>query len=245
VTFSIFSAIDLHHGQVVRLQYGDLERKTVFGSDPLATARQWIAAGSTWLHIVNLDGAFDESGALNWQLLPKLTGLGAQIQFGGGIRSLKHVAQALNRGVTRVIIGTAAVEDPDIVEDAVRRFGPQRIVVGIDARDGLVKTRGWQNESLISPFDLGFQVAALGIQTVIYTDIGRDGVLAGVNAHSAARLAQETGLSVIASGGVASIEDVRQTLAFHKEGVAGLIIGRALYDGKIDLQEALKLAEEI
>ena len=237
--FNIFPAIDLHHGEVVRLQYGDLEQKTVFGTDPLQTAQKWVDAGTSWLHIINLDGAFDESGAQNWELLPQLSQLGAKIQFGGGIRTLRQMAQAINRGAARVIIGTTAVENPDIVEDAVRRFGPERIVVGIDARDGIVKTRGWQSASQLSPIDLGLQMAALGVQTIIYTDISRDGVLVGVNAQAAAKIAQETGLNVIASGGVASIEDVQRTIAFQKVGVTGLIIGRALYDGKIDLQEAL------
>lgn len=245
MNFTVYPAIDLHHGEVVRLQFGDLDRKTVFGTDPVAIAHQWIATGATWLHIVNLDGAFDESGARNWQLLPKLANLGANIQFGGGIRSLQQIAQALNRGVTRVVIGTAAVEDPDIVEDAVRRFGPERIAVGIDARDGLVRTRGWKSDSQLSPLDLGLQMAALGIQTIIYTDISRDGVLVGVNAQATTRLAQETGLNVIASGGVASIDDVRRTKALYNDGVTGLIVGRALYDGKLDLKDALKLAEEL
>ncbi len=241
--FTVFPAIDLHHGEVVRLQYGDLDRKTVFGTDPIAVARQWIAAGATWLHIVNLDGAFDESGARNWQMLPKLADLGVNIQFGGGIRSLQNVAQALNRGAARVIIGTAAVENPDIVEDAVRRFGPERIAVGIDARDGLVKTRGWKGESHLTPVDLGLQMAALGVQTVIYTDISRDGVMVGVNAQATAKLAQETGLGVIASGGVASIEDVHKTINVKNDGVIGLIIGRALYEEKINLKDVLYLVE--
>jgi len=243
VRFTIYPAIDLHHGEVVRLQYGDLNRKTVFGTDPLAVARQWIASGAIWLHIVNLDGAFDESGARNWQLLPKLADLGVNIQFGGGIRSLRNVAQALNRGATRVIIGTAAVENPDIVEDAVRRFSPERIAVGIDARDGLVKTRGWKSDSHLTPRDLGLQMAALGVKTIIYTDISRDGVMVGVNAHASAKLAQETGLGVIASGGAASIDDVRQTMNVHKDGVIGLIIGRALYEERFELKNVLAMVE--
>ncbi len=192
--FTIYPAIDLHHGEVVRLKYGDLASKTVFGTDPMAVARQWIGAGTKWLHIVNLDGAFDEEGARNWQLLPKLANLGANIQFGGGIRSIRNIAQALNRGATRVIIGTAAVEDPDSWRMPFVAFGPERIVVGIDARDGLVKTRGWQSDSQLTPVDLGLQMAALGIQTIIYTDISRDGVMVGVNAQASAKLAQETGL---------------------------------------------------
>ncbi len=241
MNFDIFPAIDLHQGQVVRLQYGELEKKTVFGNDPVAIGKQWIDAGAQWLHIVNLDGAFDEAGDKNWTVLPKLTALGVQTQFGGGIRTLRHVAQALNRGVSRVILGTTAVEEPDIIEDAVRRFGPERILVSIDARDGVVKTRGWQTETPLTPLDLGLQISALGVRTIIYTDISRDGVLVGVNAQNAATLARQTGLNVIASGGVATLEDVRKTISYHTEGLSGLIIGRALYDGKVDLNDALNI----
>lgn len=242
--FDIFPAVDLHQGEVVRLQHGDLDRKTVFGTDPLAIAQQWVSIGAEWLHIVNLDGAFDQAGARNWEMLPKLAKLGVNIQFGGGIRTLRQTAQAINRGAARVILGTVAVEEPDIVEDAVRRFGSNRILVGIDARDGIVKTRGWQEDSPLTPIDLGFQMAALGVRTIIYTDISRDGVLVGVNAEGAATIARETGLNVIASGGVASLEDVRQTQGYRDQGVVGLIIGRALYDGKVNLHEALNFVKQ-
>lgn len=241
--FTIYPAIDLHHGEVVRLKYGDLERKTVFDTDPISVARRWIAAGTRWLHIVNLDGAFEESGSVNWHLVPKLAKLGVQIQLGGGIRTLRHIALAINQGISRVIIGTAAVEEPDIVEDAIRRFGPERIAVSIDARDGVVRTRGWTRDTQLTALDLALQMAALGVRNIIYTDISRDGVLTGVNSESTAQLAQDTGLSIIASGGVASIEDVRQTLALNDRGVSGLIIGRALYEEKLDLKEVLRLVE--
>lgn len=237
--FTIYPAIDLRKGKVVRLQYGDPALQTTFSDDPVAIANQWIAVGARWLHVVNLDGAFDESSAANWHALEQLTKLGVPVQFGGGIRSFRDVAMALKRGVSRVILGTIAVEEPDIVEDAVRRFGPERIAVGIDARDGRVKTRGWQTDTAVSPTDLGFEMMALGIQTVIFTDISRDGVLTGVNAAASAELAQETGLNVIASGGVASLEDVHNTYAYTNSGVTGLIIGRALYDKRINLADAI------
>lgn len=239
--FTIYPAIDLRQGKVVRLEHGDPARQTTFGDDPVAMAQRWIDGGATWLHVVNLDGAFDEAGAANWRALEALTQLNARVQFGGGLRSLRDVARALNRGVARVVLGTAAVEDPDIVEDVVRRFGGARVAVGIDSRDGLVRTRGWQDETAVSPIDLGLQMSAMGVETIIYTDISRDGVLTGVDADGAARLAEETGLSVIASGGVASLDDVRRTVAYAEAGVSGLIIGRALYDGKIGLTEALAL----
>ncbi len=241
--FTIYPAIDLRKGKVVRLQYGDPARQTTFSDDPIATAQQWISAGARWLHVVNLDGAFDEAGAANWQALSQLTALGVPVQFGGGIRTFRDVAVALKRGVARVILGTIAVEEPDIVEDAVRRFGAERIAVGIDARDGRVKTRGWQTDTAVSPIDLGFEMMALGVQTIIHTDISRDGVLTGVNAAASAALAQDTGLNVIASGGVASLDDVHNAYGYANSGVTGLIIGRALYDKRVNLADAIMASQ--
>lgn len=243
-TFNIYPAIDLRQGQVVRLKYGDLAQQTVFGDDPAAMGERWVAAGCRWLHVVNLDGAFDEAGAANWQVLPQLTQLGVPVQFGGGIRTLADVARAVAAGVSRVILGTAAIETPDLVAEAVARFGSDRVAVGIDARDGLVKTRGWVGETAVTPTALGQHMYALGVRTAIYTDISRDGVLTGVNAAATAQLAQETKLQVIASGGVASLADVEQCRALSHQGVTGLIIGRALYDGRVQLAEAIKIAAE-
>ncbi|MCB9420678.1 MAG: 1-(5-phosphoribosyl)-5-[(5-phosphoribosylamino)methylideneamino]imidazole-4-carboxamide isomerase [Ardenticatenaceae bacterium] len=240
MSFIIYPAIDLRNGRVVRLQYGDPNKQTIFGDDPAAMGRKWVAAGAEWLHVVNLDGAFDEAGAANWAALPQLTQLGAKVQFGGGIRSLADVEGALDAGVSRVILGTAAIENPDLVAQAIAQFGPTRIAVGIDARDGVVKTRGWLQETGTTPQQLGQQMKGLGVQTIIYTDISRDGVLTGVNAEATAQLAQVTGLHVIASGGVASIEDLQRCHDLASKGIAGVIIGRALYDGKINLEEAIK-----
>lgn len=245
MTFTIYPAIDLRRGQVVRLQHGDPNRQTTFGDDPTAVARQWLAAGASWLHVVNLDGAFDEAGAANWNVLPALTTLGAQVQFGGGMRTLADVERALALGVTRAILGTAAIENPSLVSEAVQHFGPDRVAVGIDARDGRVKTRGWQTDTAVSPTALAQQMKERGITTIIYTDISRDGVLTGVNATATAALAGDTGLHVIASGGVASLDDVRHLLPHASDGVAGVIIGRALYDGKVDLAETVKMAKKI
>ncbi len=244
MNFNIFPAIDLRDGRVVRLQYGDPERETRFDEDPRMAAQRWIAAGASWLHVVNLDGAFGTSANKNQQIVPDLTQLGAKIQLGGGIRNLQDVARAIHRGVDRVILGTVAVEAPDIVEDAVRRFGPDKVIVGIDARDGKVRTRGWKEETAVSPTDLGWEMAALGVRTIIYTDISRDGVLTGSNVQASAQLAQDTGLNVIVSGGVASLDDIRQAHAFTDWGISGIIIGRALYDGKIDLKEAYQLIRD-
>jgi phosphoribosylformimino-5-aminoimidazole carboxamide ribotide isomerase len=237
--FTIYPAIDLRDGQVVRLQHGDPEKQTTFSSDPIAIAQQWLASGATWLHVVNLDGAFDEKGTANWSVLPHLTALPVRIQFGGGIRSLADVERVLHAGVARVILGTAAVENPDLVSQAITRFGPDHIAVGIDARDGRVKTRGWLTDTAVTPIQLGQQMKERGVRTVIYTDISRDGVLTGVNAEATAALAQATGLSVIASGGVASLEDVQRCHALAEKGIGGVIIGRALYDGKVALRQAI------
>ncbi|NKQ34317.1 MAG: 1-(5-phosphoribosyl)-5-[(5-phosphoribosylamino)methylideneamino]imidazole-4-carboxamide isomerase [Chloroflexi bacterium] len=238
-TFTIYPAIDLRNGRVVRLQYGDPNKQTVFGDDPAAMGQKWLDAGAEWLHVVNLDGAFDEKGAANWAALPALCRLGARVQFGGGIRTLADVERALDAGVSRVILGTAAVENPNLVAEAVTRFGAAQVAVGIDARDGVVKTRGWVQDTAVTPTQLGQQMKERGVATVIYTDISRDGVLTGVNAAATAQLAQATGLNVIASGGVAALDDVLRCYALERQGVAGVIVGRALYDGKIDLAQAV------
>jgi phosphoribosylformimino-5-aminoimidazole carboxamide ribotide isomerase len=242
--FTIFPAIDLRNGQVVRLQVGDPARQTTFGSDPELTGRRWVAAGAGWLHVVNLDGAFDEKGAANWAALPRLTRLGVQVQFGGGMRTADDIARAFDAGATRVILGTVAVEAPDLVAAAVARHGAERIVVGIDARDGWVRSHGWQTATPLTPVALGRKMATLGIQTVIHTDISRDGVLAGVNGAASAALAAETGLEVIASGGVATLADIRALLPLRAAGVGGVVVGRALYDEKFTLADALALAAQ-
>ena len=243
-TFTIYSAIDLHHGQVVRLLHGDPNRQTVFSDDPVTMARAWIDQGAEWLHVVNLDGAFEEIGRENWDLLPGLAKLGANVQFGGGLRTMADVERALECGVARVILGTAAVNRPNLVVEAIEQFGPNQVVVALDASDGQVKIRGWRSDAAQSALELARQMAKLGLRTAIHTDIGRDGVLTGVNGTASADLARRTGLAVIASGGVASLDDVRRAKALMSEGLSGLIIGRALYDGRISLSQALALAQE-
>lgn len=243
--FTIYPAIDLRNGRVVRLQYGDPNKQTIFSDDPAAMGRKWVAEGAAWLHVVNLDGAFDEAGAANWQILPRLTQLGAKVQFGGGMRALADVERALAAGVSRVILGTAAIENPDLVAHSIAQFGPEQVAVGIDARDGMVKTRGWQKGTAVTPLQLGQQMKSLGVQTIIYTDISRDGVLTGVNAAATAQLAQATGLQVIASGGAASLDDIRRCHALTDRGVTGVIVGRAIYDGRITLQSAFQIVSPL
>jgi phosphoribosylformimino-5-aminoimidazole carboxamide ribotide isomerase len=233
--FEVYPAIDIRKGKVVRLQGGDPLRQTVFDADPVAVANRWAGQGARWLHVVNLDGAFGESNAMQ-ELLPALCRVGPHIQLGGGIRSLVNVEAALNAGAARVILGTVAVERPELVREAVVRFGSQAIAVGIDARRGHVRVRGWQADGGLNAIDLGRQVKAMGVEIAIHTDIAQDGLLSGVSAQASAKLAQATGLRVIASGGVAGLEDIQRV---RRAGLAGVIIGRALYEGQISLKEAL------
>lgn len=239
----IYPAIDLRNGQVVRLKYGDPNQQTVFESDPLKVARRWAEAGSAWLHVVNLDGAFgDDAGAAakNRALLKPLCEIGLRVQFGGGVRSMSDIEMVLAAGVERVILGTIAIEQPKIVAEAIKAFSAAHIVVGLDARDGQVKTRGWQSDGGSDAISIGRQIRSSGVELVVHTDIGRDGVLSGVNAAASIELARATGLKVIASGGVSSIEDV--TSLKNQPEIEGVIIGRALYTGAIDLHDLLAQA---
>lgn len=242
MTFDIYPAIDLRRGRVVRLQYGDPDRQTVFSDDPLAMADRWLGEGASWLHVVNLDGAFSEESQANWAALKLLGRLPARIQFGGGLRSMSDIERAFACGVGRVVLGTAAIENPELVREAIGRYSPERIAIGIDARDGRVRTRGWANESDSSPVTLAKAMKRLGAVTIIYTDISRDGVLTGVNVSATAALATETGLDVIASGGANSLKDVARLSAELSAGVVGVIIGRAIYEGQVNLAAALAIA---
>jgi phosphoribosylformimino-5-aminoimidazole carboxamide ribotide isomerase len=246
MSFIIYPAIDLRGGKVVRLKEGDPTRMTSYNDDPAETARRWLDAGAQWLHVVNLDGAFGESDNTNRNALEAILKCGARVQFGGGMRSLDAIEDVLNLGVRRAILGTIAIEQPDIVADALKRFGAEHVAVGIDARDGLVRTRGWKDNSGIKATDLALQMrtlrqaqgGALGLRTVIFTDVSRDGLGSGLNIPSTRELAEVSGLDVIASGGVHTMDDV---IAAKDAGLAGCIIGRALYDGTVDLKEALSL----
>ena len=236
--WTIYPAIDLRQGRVVRLKQGDPGRETHYSDDPLNVARRWQEAGATWLHVVNLDGALGEQGQENQAALERILSAGLQVQFGGGLRSLDGIRRVLDLGVDRAIIGTAAVRDPALVQEALRAFGPERIVVGIDARQGQVRTHGWQQASALTALELAQQWSEQGARWLIFTDVARDGMGSGVNLEATAQLAQTTGLNVIASGGVSSLADVLQT---HQAGLSGIIIGRALYEGQISLQDALRV----
>ena len=238
----IFPAIDLRQGQVVRLRHGDPNQQTVFSHQPREVAHQWASEGAEWLHVVNLDGALEGAAAAqtNLNALAEITAVGLRVQFGGGLRSLADIEKALELGVTRVVLGTMAIEQPDILQTALSQFGPERIVVGLDARDGRVAIRGWQEDSGLDVTAVGRQIREMGLTTALHTDIGRDGDLRGVNGPASSALAQATGLSVIASGGVASLEDVRALLPLP--GICGVIVGRALYEGTVSLPELLAVS---
>lgn len=242
MAFDIYPAIDLRHGRVVRLQLGDPDRQTVFGDDAVEIARRWLKAGATWLHVVNLDGAFAEEGRANWAALEWLGKLPVKIQFGGGLRTMTDIEAAFANGVARVVLGTVALEKPALVKGTIGRFGAERVAIGIDARDGRVRTRGWQQGTDFAPADVAMAMGQLGTRMIIYTDISRDGILGGVNVAATTALAEASGQKVIASGGVNTLDDVKRLKAFASLGIAGVIIGRALYEGQVDLAAAVALA---
>jgi phosphoribosylformimino-5-aminoimidazole carboxamide ribotide isomerase len=249
----VYPAIDLRRGLCVRLRQGEPTEETVYGDDPVACALRWEQAGAEWLHVVNLDGAL--AGALqlghNAELpinLRCLRDIAAAVQipvqFGGGVRTLSDVQTVLDLGASRAILGTVAVRQPELISEAIERFGRQRIAVGLDARDGVVLTHGWQQASHVTAVDLAREMAQRGVQTVIYTDISRDGMLSGVNVSATAMLAMQTGLRVVASGGVGSLDDIDALLQAASTGIEGVIIGRALYTGAVMLEEAIAIAKE-
>ena len=238
----LFPAIDLKNGECVRLLRGDMEQATVFNTDPAAQARAFADQGFEYLHVVDLDGAF-AGKTVNAEAVRRiLSGLTMKMQLGGGVRDMKTVRCWLESGVTRVIIGTAAVRDPDFVREAARLF-PGRIAVGVDARDGWVAVEGWAKTSNVSASDLGRRFEDAGVSAIIYTDIARDGALTGLNIESTVTLANMLSIPVIASGGLASIEDIRRLTEPDCARLGGAIVGRALYDGRLDAREALALLQ--
>jgi len=245
----------LRQGRVVRLVQGDPDRETEYANDPLRMALRWQEAGAKWLHVVNLDGAFGQRSAENQAALERILTTRLQVQFGGGIRDFTTLRRALDLGVSRVVVGTAAVEDPDLVEFGLKAFGPERVAVAIDARKGKkVRTHGWSLATSMSAIKLARRSAAQGVRWIIFTDVSRDGMGSGLNLEATVQLAQVTGpstalrqrsgqgsrqrLHVIASGGVANLEDVRRA---YRAGLSGVIIGRALYEGQVALEDALRV----
>ena len=227
----IYPAIDIRGGRCVRLTEGRFDAETVFADDPAEMALKWVACGAEYLHLVDLDGALAGEG----KNIP--------VQLGGGIRNMQAIEKLLELGVTRLILGSAAVKNPQLVDEACKNF-PGHIAVGIDAKNGEVAIEGWGKGSGVAATELAKQMAQYGVDKIIYTDISRDGMLTGVNVEATAEIARAGGIEVIASGGVASLNDIKNLLPYQKDGVTGCIIGKAIYTGAVDLREALALAKE-
>ena len=236
----LFPAIDLKNGQCVRLEQGDMARATVFNLDPAAQAASFAAQGFEYLHVVDLDGAFAGKPVNAQAVEAMLAKITMPVQLGGGIRDMKTIEAWLEKGITRVIIGTAAVRDPELVKSASRKF-PGRVAVGLDARDGNVAVEGWAETSQVTALDIAQRFEDAGVAAIIFTDIARDGLLKGLNLEATIALANRISIPVIASGGFASIDDVKALLDPRAKKLAGAIVGRALYDGRLDPAAALKL----
>ncbi len=234
----LIPAVDLKDGKCVRLIQGRADRAKIYSSEPAKVARRWQKEGARCLHVVDLDGAFSGE-AKNLPALKRiLEAVTIPIEFGGGVRSLGIIAKLLSLGVDRVILGTATIENKGLVKKAVQRFGPERIVVGIDARGGKVAVRGWKKRTEVTALILARRMKALGVRRFIYTDIARDGMLSGPNLPALKAMVKESGLAVIASGGISTLKDIQKVAAL---GVEGMIIGKALYEGKFTLREALRI----
>jgi phosphoribosylformimino-5-aminoimidazole carboxamide ribotide isomerase len=236
----LFPAIDLKNGECVRLEQGDMARATVFNLDPAAQAASFAAQGFEYLHVVDLDGAFSGKPINAHAVEAMLAKVAMPVQLGGGIRDLKTVEAWLEKGVTRVIIGTAAVRDPELVKSAAKKF-PGRVAVGLDARDGKVAVEGWAATSEVTVLDIARRFEDAGVAAIIFTDIARDGLLKGLNLDATVALADCISIPVIASGGFASMDDVKALLTPRAKKLAGAIVGRALYDGRLDPAAALAL----
>jgi phosphoribosylformimino-5-aminoimidazole carboxamide ribotide isomerase len=240
----VFPAIDLKAGQVVRLAEGDMDRATIYGDDPAAQAMLFAEAGSEYLHVVDLDGAF-AGQAVNGDAVAQIVEtFPGHVQVGGGIRTMAAVESWFDRGVARIVIGTAALTDPQLVRDAAAAF-PGGVVVGVDARDGFVATQGWADVSDVSVIDMGRRFEDAGVAALLFTDVGRDGLLTGCNVEATVDLARAVDVPVIASGGVKGIGDIRMLAIHAKDGIEGVITGRALYDGRLDLATALAVAASL
>lgn len=239
----IYPAIDLKDGQCVRLVQGNKENKTVYSDSPGEVAASFQDQGAKFLHVVDLDGAFAGKPA-NAQAVKNIAEhLTIPFQIGGGLRRLEDVEKVLELGASRVIIGTRALTSPAFVDELIKNFGAEKIVLGLDARDGMVAIEGWVEKSTIKASDFGRQMRGLGVKTAIFTDVSRDGLLQGPNFDSIEAMAKETGLKIIASGGVSSVENIKILKQMENIGVSGAIIGKALYEGKISIKDALNAAE--
>lgn len=236
----LYPAIDMKNGKCVRLTQGLFDKVKVYSDSPKDMAKHWVSEGATFLHLVDLDGALAGKSVNEEAICGILKAVDIPVQIGGGIRSREAVERMLKLGVSRVIIGTRAVREPEFVRQMAEEFGPEKIVVGIDARDGFVAVEGWEQVSSRKAADLCSQMKEYGVRHVVYTDISRDGMLSGPNVEATASLTRETGMDIIASGGVSSVEDLQR---LWDEGIQGVIIGKALYENRVELREAVKLFE--
>lgn len=237
----VFPAIDLKGGQVVRLAEGDMDRATIYGDDPAAQAMLFADAGAEHLHVVDLDGAFAGQSVNGEAVKAIVERFPGHVQLGGGIRDRTAIERWLDLGVARIVIGTAALDNPELVRAAARDF-PGGIVVAVDARDGMVATKGWADVSTVAVVDMARRFEDAGVAALLFTDVGRDGLLKGCNVEATVDLARSSSIPVIASGGVAGIGDIRMLAIHAKDGIEGVITGRALYDGRLDLAAALSVA---
>jgi len=231
----LYPAIDMKDGRCVRLRQGVFEDKTVYAEEPFRVAMEFETCGAQFLHLVDLDGALLGAGANDEALRQIVEHVHIPVELGGGIRTMQDIEQKLSLGVSRVILGTKAVEDPAFVKEAVRRFGAEKIVIGIDAKDGLVAIKGWETVSGLDAVSLALTMKEAGVKTIIYTDIAKDGMLCGPNFQQTKRLVEATGLDIVASGGVSCMEDLEK---LESIGVEGTILGKAIYEKKVDLKVA-------
>ncbi len=238
----VIPAIDLKDGQCVRLKQGKFDHVTVFGDDPPAIARKWESLGAEWLHVVDLDGAVGKSPKNREAVRRIVESVDVPVQLGGGIRDLKTIDEYIDMGISRVILGTVALKNPELVNEASRKY-PGKVALGIDARDGKVAVEGWTEISSKSPVEIAVSFSRLPLAAIIYTDIQRDGMQTGVNIESTKTLAEAIDIPVIASGGVATLDDIKALLPLEAAGVIGVITGRAIYAGSLDLAEAIALAK--
>lgn len=239
--FTIFPAIDLRNGQIVRLAQGNPNRQTAYGNDPRAQAVRFQAEGAEWVHVINLSGAFGEDSSANLRALAEILKTGLKVEFGGGIRDEETIRIPLEMGVERVFLGTAAIQNPALVDWALARYGAERIAADIGVRDGLVMVRGWQEATPLTMLEAGQRFKTQGLEWCVLTDVRRDGAGTGVSVDSAVELQTATGLKVVASGGVSSLQDV---LRVKQAGLAGVIIGRAFYEEGLSLREVLDRVKE-
>ncbi len=239
----IFPAIDIRGGKCVRLLKGDFNQETVFSDSPADMARKWQAQGAEYLHLVDLDGALAGSSQNLNAIEEILQAVDIPTELGGGIRSMEQIDKLLSMGITRVILGSVAVKNPDLVREACTKYG-ERIVVGIDAKDGIVAVEGWGKSGNIGVVELAQKMKEAGVKTIIYTDISRDGTLSGVNLEATIKLAQESGVKIVASGGVKSLEDIKALKKQEAVGIEGVIAGKSIYMGTLDLAAAIKIAKE-